>query len=653
MCGIAGIWGHAAPDRLATVAAALNHRGPDDETFAHFAGGALGFAHRRLSIIDLVTGRQPMTNEDGSVAVMFNGEVYNYRELRQELAARGHVLRTNSDTETVVHLYEEFGAAAAAKLRGMFAIAIWDDREQQLVLIRDRAGKKPLYYCEADEEFLFASEINALRAALREPPAVDPPAIHEFLTWGMISAPRTIYQSIHSLEPGHGAVIRDRRIIRNAPYWRFRMQPKTNIRRDEAIGIVDEKLREAVHLRLRSDVPVGVFLSGGLDSGIVTAMAAQAQADRLTTITIGFEEAAFDERVLARQVAERYHTNHHEVILRPDVAADLPNILAAYGQPFGDSSAVPSWYVARAARQFVKVVLNGDGGDELFAGYRRYVAGRIVQSLGPLASATCRPIWSTLSEILPAPRGFRTGYAFAHRLIRGLSLPPDRRAAAWTVDGFDSASLASLGWKAELVAGNTETSIADDVDHFIRTALSAFDDCGEVDRMLGFDFVTVLPNDLLVKMDIATMSHSLEARSPMLDQELIDSVAVFPQSLKLDGFTTKPLLRELGARYLPRDVCTAPKRGFEAPVAGWLENELRPLAADVILAPNGLLNELFHRGHLESLLRNDGGLDPARWSRRVWLLLSLGLWHAAARNSSAHRRSAAPIRSPAATVLPT
>jgi len=626
MCGIAGIYGGVERNRLKSMTSALRHRGPDDETYWIHPQGIVGFGHRRLSIIDLECGRQPMMNEDGNVVVVFNGEIYNYRELREELRSRGHTLTTQSDTEAIVHLYEECGVDVAKKLRGMFAIAIWDDRERQLILIRDRAGKKPLYYCSSDAEFLFASEIKGIVAAGGKNRDLNPRAIRGYLAWGAVPAPETIYREVRVLRPGHVLVMRDGHVIREVPYWQLRFVPKTSVSRGDAIARIDAKLREAVRLRLRSDVPVGTFLSGGIDSGIITAMASQEHPGRLTTITIGFEDAAFDERPLAKQVADRYGTDHQEIVVRPNVAEDLPRIAAAYDQPFGDSSAVPSYYVAKAARQFVKVVLNGDGGDELFAGYRRYIAGRLADRLGPLDSAALRPLWSLMSWALPTPRGFRTGYAFAHRLIRGLSLPADRRAAAWTVDGFDQTALHTLGMSNGGLPGIPDGGPINNDDPLVRAALAELGGLGPLDSMLGFDFLTILPNDLLVKMDIATMAHSLEARSPMLDHELIELAATLPESLKLSGFSTKPLLRSLAAKYLPEEVCRAPKRGFEAPVTRWLKEELHDMVTDTILSQRGLIRELLDRTVVEGLLENRSGLDPARWSRRVWLLFMLGLW---------------------------
>lgn len=617
------------------MADVLRHRGPDDQGYWWTSDRTFGLAHRRLSIIDVVGGHQPMPNEDGRVLAVFNGAIYNYRELREELVGRGHTFKTNSDTEVIVHLYEECGAALATKLRGMFAIAVWDDTQRQLLLIRDRVGKKPLYYSERGGEFVFASEIKGVVAAAASTPDIDEQAIGDYLTWACIPAPATIYQHVRSVQPGHAVVVRDRRIVRDEPYWRLQMSPKTRLSRVEAVERIDAHLREAVRVRLRADVPVGSFLSGGIDSGIITAIAAQEHPDPLTTITIGFEDGAFDERSLARQVAERYATDHHEIVVKPTVADDLPKIVRAYDQPFGSASAIPSFYVAQAARQFVKVVLNGDGGDEVFAGYRRYVAGWIA-GLMPLAnSMPMRMLCGGLSRLLPTPRGFRSGYAFSHRLLRGMGLSPEARQLAWTVDGFDAGALRALSighdsadddrWALRLHRGQ----------QLAMKALEDFRGEGAVDRMLGADFQTVLPHDLLVKMDIATMAHGLEARSPLLDHVLVDEVARYPQGLKLRGLRTKPLLRDLGARYLPKDILSAPKRGFEVPLIRWLRHDLRDFCADAVLARGGLLCELFDRKALERLLGEGFRMEPGRWSRRVWLLLMLAMWDGVIRRSEA------------------
>lgn len=636
MCGIAGIWGDVDAKRLRAMAESLRHRGPDDEGYWTAPAPGIGFAHRRLAVIDLAGGKQPISNEDGRIVTIGNGEIYNYLELREDLLARGHRFKTKTDIEVVVHLYEEHGADVATKLRGMFAIAIWDDAERQLVLIRDRVGKKPLYYREAGGEFLFASEIKGIVAGMREAPALDQQGIADYLIWAVVPAPGTIYRDIRSVEPGEIVVVRDRRIMRRTRYWRPQMLPKVEVSRAQAVEQIDHLLKEAVRLRLRSDVPVGCFLSGGIDSGIIAAMAATHGCGRLTTITVGFEDGSFDERPLARAVAQRYDTDHHEIVIKPDIVNDLPRIVRAYDQPFGDSSSVPSFYVAQAARAHVKVVLTGDGGDELLAGYRRYIAARISGWLWWVDGRFSRPMLRFMSRVSPVPGGFRSAYAFAHRMLRGMALEPVSRYLAWSVDAFDGRDIARLRavdatneprpyGRGSESQGNPTYNI-EAPDRLARCTLEGLHGCGPVDRMLGMDFATILPNDLLVKMDIATMASGLEARSPLLDHKLIEAVSRYPETLKLRAFQTKPLLRELSGRYLPVAVRQAKKRGFEVPLVRWLRGELRELCEDVILARDGLLADLFYRKALERLVRGHENLDPARWSRRVWLLLILGMW---------------------------
>lgn len=618
MCGIAGIWGDASVERLAAMADALRHRGPDDDGTWRSDDDRLGLTYRRLAVIDLEGGRQPIANEDGRVVAVCNGEIYNYRELRQELFSRGHRLTTHGDTEVIVHLYEDYGDSFVDKLRGMFAIAVWDDRERRLVLVRDRVGKKPLYFSESHGEFLFASEIKGLLAALPAVPALDEQAIADYLHWHVVPAPGTIYQGIRSLRPGERMVVQDARVVHVERYWQQRMLPKTHMSRREAVERVDDMLHESIRLRMRSDVPVGCFLSGGIDSGIITAIASGMAPEKLITITVGFEDGAFDERPLARLVAEQYGTDHHELVVRPDLSADLPKIIAAYDQPFGDSSAIPTYYVARATRELVTVVLTGDGADELFAGYRRYVAARISGHLpaGP---------WRALHRAMPSPRGYRSPYAFMHRLVRGMSLPPTERYIAWSVDAFGADDISAM-WRAD--TRDAKASLGERCDRFARVSLDDLRDCELVDQMLGTDFATILPNDLLVKMDIATMAHGLEARSPFLDHKLVEAVSLLPDDVKLGGLTTKPLLRALSARYVPKPIRTAPKRGFEVPLVRWLRHDLKDLCEDVVLSRGGLLADLFDRRALERIVREQDGLDPARWARRLWLLLTLGLWDA-------------------------
>ena len=390
----------------------------------------------------------------------------------------------------------------------------------------------------------------------------------------------------------------------------------------DAIEQIETVLSDAVRLRLRADVPVGAFLSGGIDSGLIAAMASRHLDRPITTLTVGFEDMSFDERPLARQVAERYGTDHHELIVRPEPARLLPAIAKAYDQPYADSSAIPSYCLAELARQHLKVVLNGDGGDEALAGYRRYVAGRWAGRLGVLAGPAGRPMWWLADGVLPETRGFRTRYAFVRRLVRGLALREPQRLLAWGNDGFNEQEKRRLvgdqgGWLATCTP--TWRRVASLLD-------SAPDGASALDRQMWIDAQTLLPDDLLVKMDIATMAHGLEARSPLLDHVLFETAAALPDDVKLAGLTTKPILRELARRYLPDDVVTAPKRGFEVPLARWLQDDLRDLRDELLLDPTGLMAERFDRTALADLVGRRTGLDEARWTRRVWTLMMLAMW---------------------------
>ncbi len=628
MCGIAGIWGDVDPARLRAMGDALRHRGPDDDGFWTCRTSGIGFAHRRLSIIDVSGGHQPMANEDESVVVVFNGAIYNHVELRESLERLGHRFTTASDTETILRGFAEHGVAIFAELRGMFAVAIWDQLERRLILARDPVGKKPLYFAEVEGEFLFASEIKGVRRGLRAAPSLSGPALDAYLTWGCVPGPGTIYREIYTVQPGEVVEVVDRKIAHRKRYWRQALRPITPMSREQAVERSDGLLREAVRLRLRADVDVGCFLSGGIDSGLIVAMASSLYAGTLKTITVGFEDGAFDERPLAAEVASRYGTSHSEVTVRPDIAGDLAAIARAYDQPYADSSAIPSYYVAKAAREHVKVVLNGDGGDEVFAGYRRYVAALVSDMIVGGDSSKIQSLWAGLASMLPSRSGHRTPYAFLRRFARGMGRGRLDRYVAWALDGLDASArgrwLGSTGGSAAIEAFDMRA-------YFASLGLGFEPGEGFLTQMMAADFACVLPYDLLVKVDIACMAHGLEARSPLLDVRLIDAVSSLPTRTKLSNRVTKPILRELARRYLPDRVCDAPKRGFEIPLTRWLNGELRALSEDVLLSRSGMVCELFGRRAMEKLLRSpddmvSGGLEPDRRARFIWILLMLGLW---------------------------
>ncbi len=624
MCGIAGLLrldGEPAdPAAPRTLVRTMIHRGPDGE--GYHVDGPFGFGMRRLSIIDLTTGDQPIANEDGQVWVVFNGEIYNYRELRADLERRGHRFATHTDTEVLVHLYEEDGPGLLRHLRGMFAFALWDARARRLLLARDRAGKKPLYYAHLGDRLLFGSELKALLADPTVPRDLDHTALYQYLCLGFVPHPRTVYRAIRTLSPGHFMLADARGGVREERYWQLRFAPKHAGRLRAIDAEIEALLRESVRLRLRSDVPLGVFLSGGIDSGLVTAAASMASAEPLRTFAVGFRGQPNPELALARQVAERYGTRHQEVVL--DLAAEaraLPDLLAtlahAYDQPFADSSAIPSYFVARAARAHVKVVLNGDGGDEAFAGYRRYTAGLL---LGPL-NAALGPAARLVGRGVPAPQQRRGAAAWTLRLLEAAGLPPAERWLRWVALRGDAEARRLAG--PALLEGVEES--AGELAARQLAASRAAGAWGPVDTLQAMDFGLVLPDDLLVKMDRATMANSLEARSPLLDHELLEYAARLPEWLRASPVTTKPLLRRLARRWLPAAVVEAPKRGFEIPLAQWFRGELRPYLVDRLRGSDNALRPVLCAAEVGRLV--DEHLAERRdhaWP--LWALLVLEHW---------------------------
>jgi asparagine synthase (glutamine-hydrolysing) len=626
MCGIAGVIFQESvnsEDRRALVCGmvqALRHRGPDDQGYWTDEQGRAALGHCRLAIIDLTPeGHQPRVSRDGRYVMVFNGEIYNYLELRQELERSGVRFQGNSDTEVLLEATAYWGLEQTLpRLVGMFALALWDNQKQALLLVRDRAGKKPLYYVAERGRFYFASELKALRtgAAL----AVDEEAVYQYLTYGFVPAPRTIYQQAWEVPAGHWVKLDCKQQLTAQPYWELSWDRKLQINFREAIEQADHLLNEAVRLRLRADVPVGCFLSGGIDSGLLTAMASHHLNRPLTTFTISFAEGLFDESPLAQEVANRYDSKHHIIRLSPDLTQVLQRVVQAYDAPLADASIIPSYCISQEARKLLKVVLNGEGGDELFCGYRRQLAIKWFNQAHGLLSLVPNRCWQGLTRLLPLPKTYRSRYAFAHRFIRGFGRDPFQRYIVWSVDGF---------WEEEknLLYRRTppQTAFLEDLKgqfgHLI-----ALD---EMDFFMALDFHFQMHNDMLVKMDLATMAHGLEGRNPFLDHRLVEWAVSLPQGIRSKGFTTKPILRALARRYLPPAVVAAPKRGFEIPLITWLRQDLHDMVNDVCLSGNGLLRGLFDRSYLEALLLERLPLDPDRWSRRVWILFMLALWQEA------------------------
>ena len=622
MCGIAGkLYFDATHDvrevDLRRMTDALAHRGPDGEGV--WLGGNVGLGHRRLAIIDLreVAG-QPMSNEDGSVWIVFNGEIYNFKELRRDLEAKGHLFRTDSDTEAIVHAYEEYGRSCLERLHGMFAFAVWDARAQRLFLARDRVGKKPIFYLADGERFVFASEIKGILATDEGMGITpDPAAIDHFLALQYIPAPLTAFRGIRKLPAGHWLEVHGGR-VQVGRYWKLRYVPKRHLSFDEAVAELRWRLAEAVRCRLMSDVPLGAFLSGGIDSSAVVAYMAQAMDRPVRTFSVGFEDAAFDERPFARQMAARYGTDHTELVVSAPVVDILPRLIWHYDEPFGDSSAVPSYAIAQLTRRHVTVVLNGDGGDESFAGYDRYVVNRRARR-GDIVPLEMRRGAAAALGWLPPGWHRRQPFRKLKTVADAMAQPPERRYARWIghLDPSERSALYTPGFR--------EAVGTCDPEGMFEQVFGESDAEDWTDATLDADVNLYLADDLLVKMDRATMAHSLEGRSPLLDHTLMEFVAALPAKFKLHGSDKKRILRAALRGIVPDAILDRPKMGFGVPIDRWFRHELREMAHDLLLSPRTLQRGYFRPAVLRRLLtEHDTG--HANHGEDLWDLLVLELW---------------------------
>jgi asparagine synthase (glutamine-hydrolysing) len=606
ICGIASRTGSPDPDRLDAMSASLAHRGPDSGG-VHL-DGPVALAARRLSIIDLAGGDQPIGNEDGSCVVVQNGEIYNYPELRLELERDGHTFRTNCDTEVHLHLYERHGPEYARHLRGMFAVALWDARRRRLVLARDRYGIKPLYYRDADGALEFASELRALPRG-----EVDLDALDAFLAFNSIPAPYSIFRDTRKLPAGHVLVWEEKGGVTVERYARPGPVPVDELRGDDEAELVEElraRLRDSVRAHLLADVPVGVLLSGGVDSAVLAALAAQETPDAVHTFTIGFEERSFDERADARLVAERYGTNHHELLVHPDPLVLVPALADVFDEPFADSSALPTYLVSELAAEHVKVALSGEGGDELFGGYYTYAADLLADRVAPFARLV-RP----LVERLPSSSAKASFDYKAKRFVRAAHLPPLERHHGWK-------EIFSPDARAELTGRH---GAFDPVD-VLRTRYAETGGADPLARLQDVDFGVYLVDDLLVKTDRASMAHSLEARVPFLDPVVTNFAFGLPAKHKVRGLSKKILLRKAAEPLLPREVVHGRKRGFSIPAAAWLRGELEPFAR-ATLSPDTLRSQGFFRPAPVTRLLDEHVAGAEDWSRQLWGLLTFTLWY--------------------------
>jgi len=624
MCGIAGKL-YFDPKRpverevLERMNAVQAHRGPDDAGI--YSEGPVGLAHRRLSIIDLSpAGHQPMANEDGTIWIVFNGEIYNFQDLRPGLLARGHRFRSRTDTEVILHLYEEHGVGCLPFLRGMFAFAIWDGPRRQLFLARDRLGKKPLCYQWDEDAFRFASEAKAILQDPAVPVRPDPEGVSLYLTYGYVPSPLSAFQGLCKLPPAHYLTCRDG-AVEVVRYWRLRRDRKAHRPEAEWCEEILTRLEEAVRLRLISDVPLGAFLSGGIDSSAVVAMMSRVTQGVIKTFSIGFDQPEYDELAYARRVAERFGTDHHELVVRPDAAAVLPKLTWHFDEPFGDSSAVPTYYVAQMTRQYVTVALNGDAGDENFGGYDRYVANLLAASFDrwPGAGLFRRGIrWGL--RLLPRS-GRRTSLLYrGRRFLDGLTELPERRYARWICHFYGDRKEELLHSEFRAILGE------DDTLEVLLAAYRESDAPDFTDATLAVDAALYLPDDLLVKVDIASMAHSLEARSPFLDHEFMEFAATIPSDLKVRGREKKIILKRALQGVLPDEILHRPKMGFGVPIDHWLRHELKDLAYDMLLSPRARARGYFRPEVVQRYL-DEHTRGRTSWHYLLWTLLMLELWH--------------------------
>ena len=611
MCGIAGIFAHdgrpIGPAVIRAMCAVLTHRGPDEEGL--YIGPGVGLGMRRLSIIDPASGHQPLSNEDGTVWAVCNGEIYNFKELRRDLVGRGHVFTTGSDAETIVHLYEEHGEGCVERLRGMFALAVWDDRRRRLLLARDRLGIKPLYYAESDGRLVFASELKAVLQAPRIERRLGWRAVDHLFTFLSTPARDSIVEGVRKLEPGHLLVAAEGRPVRIERYWELRFEPAAGLREEELAEGLRERLEESVRLHMVSDVPLGAFLSGGLDSSAVVASMSRLSAGRVKTFSIGFLEADYNELRHAHRVARQFDTEHHELVITPDILGMVEDLAWFLDEPFGDSSAIPTYVVSRLASEFVTVVLSGDGGDELFAGYDKY----LVEARERRHDRVPRPVRGALGLLSRLmPEGMR-----GRNLLHHFSLAGPRRY-------LDASTLFRPAQKRALFRPDAfERLSADDP---LRSATERLTRAGGdwLTALQRLDLESYLPLDILTKVDRMSMAHGLEARVPLLDHPLVEFAATIPAGLRLRDGVTKSIFKRAMRGILPDAIIDRRKQGFAVPLGRWFRGRLGPFVRDLLLSETCRRRGILDPRYVERLLaRHEGGRDL---DLQLWTLISFELW---------------------------
>jgi len=630
MCGITGaVWSDPrqaiAPDLLTRMTDAISHRGPDDsqtwsetsyrDAYGNPIGVALGF--RRLSIIDLEGARQPMSNEDGSVRMVFNGEIYNYQVLRRRLEGRGHTFATDGDGEPILHLYEDEGTECFQHLNGMFAIAIWDANRNRCVLARDRIGQKPLYYSVKNNQLVFGSELKSLAAVDGICEEIDPAAIDEFLTYQYIPHPGTIWKGVRKLAPGHFAIFENGELTVQR-YWNFDPSVETPIDQQAACERLRELLTDSVKMRMQSDVPLGTFLSGGIDSSLITAIASQQSQTPIRTFSIGFPVADFDETGYAAGFANHLGTQHQRFEVMPSGVDIVDKLVWHYDEPFGDSSAVPTWYLSELTKSEVTVALSGDGGDELFAGYERYRALWLSNKLQKLFPVHKLP-GLKLIQRMPDSNRRSSLLRKGKRFLEALDQPPARRYLNW-LQIFPESLRASI-YTDDFLA----TLPGDDPFDFLQSTWTHSTGRDLVTRASTADILSYLPCDLCTKVDIASMAHGLEVRQPLLDHRVVEFAASLPVHLKFRGKRGKLILQDAFGALIPKSIFTRKKMGFGIPIASWFRDELKPMVHDTLLSEDARITPFFRRESVAELVRAHENSEQNH-GYRLWNLLILEKW---------------------------
>lgn len=623
MCGICGkINTDAAkkvePDLIEKMCSVLSHRGPDDAGV--FLQDNIGLGHRRLSILDVSSaGHQPMSNEDKTVWVVCNGEIYNFVELRKELENKGHIFSSASDTEIIIHLYEEKGIDCLADLRGMFAFALWDVKQKSLFLARDRLGKKPLVYSFSPKGLIFASEIKSLFFDPELPREIDNTAIHHYLTYGYIASPRTVFSSIKKLPPAHYLVFKNNS-IEIKKYWNLTYQKKLEYGSlAEYKNHFNELFSESVKMRLRSDVPFGAFLSGGIDSSIIVAAMSRILDQPVKTFSIGFEEESHNELPFARLIADRYGTDHYEAVVRSDVVDTLPKLMWAYSEPFADPSAVPTYHLSKMTRQHVTVALSGDGGDECFGGYNRYLHALSSLNYGKCASLAGRKMIHAAASVLSSGNTDRNLSGRVKRFLKHVCEQPEKQYLRW-ISYFND------DLRGEICASDFRRSVADhDPADYIAELYHASDADSFLDKILNVDVMSYLPEDIMVKMDIASMACSLEVRSPFVDHKMMEFAAALPADMKIFKGTLKYFLKQAAEDLISEKIINRKKQGFGIPVAKWLRQDLKEMTYDLLLDKQAKERGYFKNEAIETLV-SEHMTGQADHCYRIWNLLCLELW---------------------------